>query len=107
MLGRRNMDWGRVYENIVYLELMRRNFRVYVGKLYQKEIDFIAIRGNEKLYIQVSDDVSSEQTLKREVEPLLSVSEAYPKFVVARTRHEEYDYQGIRIVDLAIWLLKE
>ena len=107
MLGRRNMDWGRIYENVVFIELLRRGFRVYVGKLYQKEIDFIAIRGNEKLYIQVSDDLSSEQTFKREIEPLLSVPDAYPKFVVARTRHEEYDFQGIRIVDLATGLLTE
>lgn len=105
-LGTKVANFGDTYENIVAIELMRRGYEVYVGAMRNSEIDFVAIKDGEKLYIQVSYLIIERETMEREVTPLINIPGGYQKLLIAGTRQSEMQYEGIRIVDIADWLLE-
>lgn len=107
LLGNKSIDYGRVYENIVAIELLRRNYEVYVGYLKDGEIDFVAIRREEKIYIQVSYDIDNKETFNREIKPLLKLGDATSKILIARTKQPKSFYEGVWIYDISDWLLEE
>ena len=105
-LGTKVANFGDTYENIVAIELMRSGYEVYVGAMRDSEIDFVAIKDGEKLYIQVSYLIIERETMEREVAPLINIPGGYQKLLIAGTRQSEMQYEGIRIVDIADWLLE-
>lgn len=92
-------------ENIVYLELCRRGYTVYVGKTSDSEIDFVAVRQNEKIYVQVTQEINSEKTEKREYNRLLEIPDNYPKFVLTTDEFAGGNYEGIKTMHIADFLL--
>lgn len=91
-------------ENIVYLELKRRGYDVYIGKIKDKEIDFVATKQNEKIYVQVTQEIKSEKTQKREYEQLLEIRDNYPKYVVMADDFAGGNYEGIKTMNIAMSL---
>ena len=106
-LGTKTPNFGDTYENIVAIELMRRGYEVYVGTMRNGEIDFVAIKDGEKLYIQVSYLITERETMEREVAPLINIPGGYTKLLIAGTKQSEMRYEGIRIIDIADWLLEK
>lgn len=105
LLGYRDADRGHIIENIVYLELIRRDYRVYIGKVGETEIDFIAEKPNDKLYIQVTESMQSPETRERELKPLRLVRDNYEKIVLSMDRDFINSYDGIKSLNLIDWLL--
>lgn len=94
-------------ENIVYLELKRRGYDVYIGKIKDKEIDFVAAKQNEKIYVQVTQEIKSEKTQKREYEQLLEIRDNYPKYVVMADNFAGGNYEGIKTMNIVDFLLSK
>lgn len=105
LLGYRDVDRGHILENIVYLELIRRDYNVYIGKVGETEIDFVAEKPNEKLYIQVTESMQSTETRERELRPLRMISDNYEKIVLSMEHSYINSYDGIKSINLIDWLL--
>lgn len=105
LLGSASTDVGHILENVVYLELIRRGFEVYVGKLGELEVDFVAIDNKKTVYFQVAATVRDETTLQRELASLEKINNHYPKFILTLDEDPEADYNGIRRVNALEWLI--
>lgn len=105
LLGYRDADRGHIIENIVFLELIRRDYHVYIGKFKETEIDFVAEKPNDKLYIQVTEACFPPETRERELRPLQMIPDNYEKIVLSMDRNYITSYDGIKSLNLIDWLL--
>lgn len=105
LLGTRSTDVGHILENVVYLELLRRDYDVYVGKIDDLEIDFVAMDKKQIAYFQVAATVRDESTLQRELLPLQKISDNYPKVILTLDDDPDADYEGIRRINVLDWLI--
>ena len=104
LLGRRAADVGRILENVIYLELLRRGYDVFVGKVEDLEVDFVAMDENGVTYFQVAASVRDEKTLFRELASLQKINDNYPKYILSLDDDPEADYSGIRRINALDWL---
>ena len=107
LLGRKYIDLGHILENVVYLELLRRGYKVYIGKVGDKEIDFIAENSVGITYYQVAYTVRDKDTLERELSVLDNINDHYPKFILTMDVDPEIDFNGIRKINVLDWLLEK
>lgn len=105
LLGRSHADTGHLLENVVYLELLRRGYQVFVGKWDELEVDFVAVHQEGTLYVQVAATVRDESTLQRELRPLQRINDHYPKIILTLDDDPNADYAGIRRLNALEWLL--
>lgn len=105
LLGRSHADTGHLLENVVYLELLRRGYQVFVGKWDELEVDFVAVHQEGTLYVQVAATVRDETTLQRELRPLQHINDHYPKIILTLDDDPNADYAGIRRLNALEWLL--
>lgn len=105
LLGTSFRDSGHILENVVYLELLRRGQEVYIGKINDLEVDFVAMSKNNMTYIQVAASIRDEKTLERELIPLEKIDDSYPKYILTLDDVPEANYKGIKIVNALDWLL--
>ena len=108
LLGNRNIDFGHIFENIIYLELLRREKNVYVGQFGDKEVDFVVLNGEKVEYYQVALTVLDENTLKRELEPLKKIKDSYPKYLITLDEiGVNTNYDGIKVLNGLEWLVAQ
>ena len=107
LLGFRNRDSGHTLENIVYFELFRRGYDVAIGKVDNAEVDFIATKADDKIYIQVTESMLSEDVRKRELAPMQKIKDNYEKIVLSMDPGLDSTYDGIKSINLIEWLLSE
>lgn len=105
LLGRKYMDLGHILENVVYLELLRRGYKVYIGKVGENEVDFVAENKEGRCYYQVAYTTREESTLARELDSLQKINDHYPKFILTMDLDPIVDYDGIRKINVLDWLL--
>ena len=106
LLGFRNRDSGHAIENVVYFELLRRGYDVAIGKVDQAEVDFVATKAEDKLYVQVTESMTSEEVRRRELTPLQKINDNYEKIVLSLDPGLEGAYEGIKNLSLIHWLLQ-
>ena len=106
LLGTRAFDAGHILENVIYLELLRRYRRVYIGKVDNLEVDFVAMDNDEISYYQVAATVRDESTLRRELRPLQKINDHYRKYILTLDEDPDADYNGIIRTNALNWLLR-
>lgn len=106
LLGYRDADRGHILENVVFLELLRRDYRVYIGKVGETEVDFDAEKPNEKIYIQVTESMLGEEVRERELRPLRLIQDNYEKIVLSMDRSYINSYDGIKSINIIDWLME-
>lgn len=105
LLGSRSFDVGRILENVIYLELLHRQKKVYIGKMDNLEVDFVVMDEQGITYYQVAATVRDENTLKRELAPLQQINDQYPKYILTLDEDPDADYNGIKRINALQWLI--